>query len=59
MTPHGTGRLVVVGGRVMLGATDVLADDLLRLEPALKWRTDPPEDTRRDDDAERTVELRA
>jgi hypothetical protein len=58
MTPHSTGRLVVVGGRVMLGATDVLADDLLRLKPALKWRTEPAEDTRPDEEAERAVELR-
>jgi hypothetical protein len=38
---HATGRLVGVRGRLILGATDVLAEDLRRLEPALKWRIEP------------------
>jgi hypothetical protein len=38
---YATGRVVGVRGRLILGATDVLAEDLLRLEPALKWRMAP------------------
>jgi hypothetical protein len=38
---HATGRVVGVRGRLILGATDVLAEDLRRLEPALKWSMEP------------------
>ena len=38
---HATGRAVGVRGRLILGATDVLAEDLRRLEPALKWSMTP------------------
>jgi hypothetical protein len=38
--PVRTARVVGVRGRLILGPSDVLADDVRRLPPALKWRTE-------------------
>ena len=37
--PIRTARVVGVRGRLILGPSDVLAEDVRRLPPALKWRT--------------------
>jgi hypothetical protein len=37
--PVHTARVVGVRGRLILGPSDVLAEDVRRLPPALKWRT--------------------
>lgn len=37
--PVRTARVVGVRGRLILGPSDVLAEDVRRLPPALKWRT--------------------
>ncbi len=38
--PVRTARVVGVRGRLILGPSDVLSDDVLRLPPALKGRTE-------------------
>ena len=38
--PIRTARVVGVRGRLILGPSDVLAEDVRRLPPALKWRTE-------------------